>query len=49
MKMAIKCKNNEFFVTSLINVLSVMGLVNHPETPKRLDIAHKNRHKHKNN
>jgi hypothetical protein len=31
MKMALKFKNNEFLVMPLKNVLSVMGLVNHPE------------------
>jgi hypothetical protein len=34
MKMALKCKNNEFFDTPLKNVLSGMGLVNHPGTQK---------------
>jgi hypothetical protein len=42
MKTALKCKNDEFFVTPLKNVLSVMGLVNHPEIPKLWVIAHKN-------
>jgi hypothetical protein len=42
MKMALKCKNNEFSVTPLKNVLSVMGLVNHPRIPKMWAIAHKN-------
>jgi hypothetical protein len=32
----------------LKHVLSVMGLVNHPETPKLWAIAHKNGHKRKN-
>jgi hypothetical protein len=32
METALKCKNDEFFVNPLKNVLSVMGLVNHPET-----------------
>jgi hypothetical protein len=45
MKMALKCKNNEFLVTPLKNVLSVMGLVNRPGTPKLWAIAHKNGHK----
>jgi hypothetical protein len=49
MKTALKCKNNEFLVTPLKNVLSVMGLVNHPGTPKLWAIAHKNGHKRKNN
>jgi hypothetical protein len=34
MKMALKCKNNEFLVMPLKNVLSIMGLVNHPGTQK---------------
>jgi hypothetical protein len=34
---------------SLKHVLSVMGLVDHPETPKLWAIAHKKGHKHKNN
>jgi hypothetical protein len=37
-----------FFVTPLKNVLSVMGLVNHPETPKLWAIAYENGHKCKN-
>jgi hypothetical protein len=41
MKTALKCKNDEFLVTALKNVLSVMGLVNHPGTPKLWGIAHK--------
>jgi hypothetical protein len=45
MKMALKCKNDEFLVTPLKNVLSVMGVVNHPGTPKLFAIAHKNGHK----
>jgi hypothetical protein len=32
----------------LKHVLSVVGLVNHPGTPKLWAIAHKNGHKHKN-
>jgi hypothetical protein len=32
----------------LKHVLSVMGLVNHPRTPKLWEIAHKNDHKRKN-
>jgi hypothetical protein len=43
--MALICKNNEFLVTPLKNVLSIMGLVNHPETPKLWAIAHENGHK----
>jgi hypothetical protein len=48
MKTALKCKNNEFLVTPLKNVLSVMGFVNHPGTPKLWAIAHENGHKRKN-
>jgi hypothetical protein len=46
--MALKRKNDEFLVMPLKNILSVMGLVNHPGTPKLWAIAHKNGHKHKN-
>jgi hypothetical protein len=49
MKTALICKNDEFLVTPIKNVLSVMGLVNHPETPKLWEIAHENGHKPKNN
>jgi hypothetical protein len=42
MKMALKYKNDEFLVTPLKNVLSVMGIVNHPGIPKLWSIAHKN-------
>jgi hypothetical protein len=42
MKMALKCKNDEILVTPLKNVLSVMGIVNHPGIPKLLAIAQKN-------
>jgi hypothetical protein len=35
-------------VTPLKNVLSVMGLINHPGIPKPWTIAHENRHKRKN-
>jgi hypothetical protein len=48
MKMALKRKNNEFLVMPLKHVLSLMGLVNHPSTPKLWAIAHKNGHKRKN-
>jgi hypothetical protein len=48
MKMALKCKNDEFLVMPLKNILSIMGLVNHPGTQKLWEIAHKNGHKHKN-
>jgi hypothetical protein len=47
MKTALKRKNDEFLVTRLKNVLSLMGLVNHPRTPKLWTIAHENGHKHK--
>jgi hypothetical protein len=40
MKMALKRKNNEFLVMSLKHVLSVMCLVNHPDTPKLWAMAH---------
>jgi hypothetical protein len=49
MKTVLKCKNDEFLVTPLKNVLSVMSLVNHPGTPKPWAIAHENGHKCKNN
>jgi hypothetical protein len=49
MKTALKCKNDEFLVMPLKNVLSAMGLVNHPGTPKLWAIAHKNGHKRKKN
>jgi hypothetical protein len=48
MKTALKCKSNEFLVMPLKHVLSVMGLVNHPGTPKLWVIAHENGHKCKN-
>jgi hypothetical protein len=41
MKMPLKCKNDEFLFMPLKNVLSVMGLVNHPGTPKLWAIAQK--------
>jgi hypothetical protein len=41
-KMAINTKTTSFFVIPLKNVLSVMGLVNHTETPKLWIIAHEN-------
>jgi hypothetical protein len=37
-----------FFVMPLKHVLGVMGLVDHPETPKLWAIAHKNGHTRKN-
>jgi hypothetical protein len=48
MKTALKCKNDEFLVMPLKHVLSIVGLVNHPETPKLWAIAHEKGHKHKN-
>jgi hypothetical protein len=49
MKMTLKWKNNVLLVTPLKNVLSVMGLINHPRIPKLWTIAYKNGHKRKNN
>jgi hypothetical protein len=49
MKMALKRKNDEFLAMPLKHVLSGMGLVNHPGTPKLWAIAHENGHKRKNN
>jgi hypothetical protein len=46
--MALKRKNDEFLVMPLKHVLSFMGLVNHPETPKLWAVAHENGHKRKN-
>jgi hypothetical protein len=40
MKTALKRKNGEFLVMPLKHVLSVMGHVNHPGTPKLWEIAH---------
>jgi hypothetical protein len=48
MKTVLKRKNDEFFVMPLKYVLSVMGLVDHPETPKLWAIAHKNGNTRKN-
>jgi hypothetical protein len=42
MKMALKRKNDEFFVIPLKHVLSVMDLVNQSGTPKLWAIAHEN-------
>jgi hypothetical protein len=42
MEMALKCKNDEFLVTPLKNVLSLMGLLNHPRAPKILAVVHEN-------
>jgi hypothetical protein len=40
--MAIKQKNNEFFVMPLKNVSSVMDLINQSRTPKLWAMAHEN-------
>jgi hypothetical protein len=40
--MAQKHKNDEFSVMPLKHILSVMGLVNHPENPRLWAIAHEN-------
>jgi hypothetical protein len=48
MKTTLKYKNYEFLVIPLKHVLSVMGLVDHPGTPKLWAIAHENGHKCKN-
>jgi hypothetical protein len=48
MKMALKCRNDEFLVTPLKNVLSVMGLENLHGTPKQWAIAHENNPKMQN-
>jgi hypothetical protein len=48
MKTALKCKNDEFLVTPLKNVLSVMGLETHPRTPKLWARARENGHNAKN-
>jgi hypothetical protein len=42
MKMALKCKNDEFLVMPLKHALSVMDLVYHYRTPKLWAIAHEN-------
>jgi hypothetical protein len=42
MKTALKREKDEFLVLSLKQVLSFMGLVNHPGTPKLWAIAHEN-------
>jgi hypothetical protein len=41
--------NNKFLVMPLKHVMSFMGHVNPPITPKQWAIAHKNGHKRKNN
>jgi hypothetical protein len=48
MKTALKRKKDEFLVMPLKHVLSLMGLVNHPITPKLWAIAHENGYKRKN-
>jgi hypothetical protein len=48
MKTALKCKNDEFLVMPLKHVLSIMGLVDHPGTPKLWAVAHENGRKCKN-
>jgi hypothetical protein len=48
MKTALKRKNDEFLVMPLKHVLSVMGVVDHPGTPKLWAVAHENGHKRKN-
>jgi hypothetical protein len=48
MKMALKRQKDEFLVMPLKHVLSVMGVVDHPGTPKLWAIAHENGHKRKN-
>jgi hypothetical protein len=47
--MARKCKNDKFLVMPLKHVLSVMGHVNPPITPKQWPIAHKKGHTRINN
>jgi hypothetical protein len=42
MKMALKCKNDEFLVMPLKHVLTVMDLVYHYGTPKLWAIANEN-------
>jgi hypothetical protein len=42
MKIALKCKNDEFLVMPLKHVLGVMGLVDHLGNPKLWAIAHEN-------
>jgi hypothetical protein len=42
MKIALKHRNDEFFVTPLKHVLSVMDLVNHSGTPKLWAIGYEN-------
>jgi hypothetical protein len=48
MKMALKRQKKEFLVMPLKHVLSVMGVVDHPGTPKWWAIPHENGHKRKN-
>jgi hypothetical protein len=48
MKTALKHINGKFLFMPLKHVLRVMGLVNHPGTPKLWAKAHENGHKCKN-
>jgi hypothetical protein len=48
MKMALKCKNDEFLVMPLKHVLGVIDLLNQPKTPKLWATVHENGHKRKN-
>jgi hypothetical protein len=48
MKTALKRKKDKFLVMPLKHVQSLMGLVNHPRTPKLWAIAHENGYKRKN-
>jgi hypothetical protein len=45
MKMALKCKNDEFLVMPLKHVLGVIDFLNHSETPKRWAIVYENGNK----
>jgi hypothetical protein len=42
MKMALKCKNDEFFVVPLQNIQTIIFLLNLHETVKQWAIAHEN-------
>jgi hypothetical protein len=48
MKMALKRKNDEFLVNPFKHVLSLMGLVSHPRTPKLWAIAREKGQERKN-
>jgi hypothetical protein len=48
MKMALKCKNDEFLIMPLKHVLGVIDFVNQLETPKLWATVHENGHKCKN-